>query len=88
VLDEILCQRSAKDMARRIGLSISTKPRSWKYERQMWMSLLRTRKAACWRDERSHRWRWSMRNSTPCSLGVMGYSGAICTSSTCSAPIS
>src|SRR4051812_8182064 len=51
----------------------------------------RTRIIACWRWERSQRWRWSIRNSTPCSFGVMGYgsdSETFCRISTSSTSIS
>ena len=40
------------------------------------MITARTRMAAHWRDERSQRWRFFMRNSTPCSLGEIGYASA------------
>ncbi len=34
---------------------------------------------ACWRLERSHRWRLLSRKSGPCSFLAIGYSGAIWT---------
>ena len=46
----------------------------------------RTRKIAAWRGVRTHRWRFSIRNSTPCSFSEMGYgslSGTRCTTSAC-----
>src|SRR3989304_5344964 len=46
------------------------------------MTSARVRRIACWRVLRSEGWRWSMRTSTPCSLGVIGYGSASCT--TCS----
>ncbi len=55
-----------------IGGSVSVNPRSSKKSRAALMISARTRRIAAWRWERTHRWRCSIRKSTPCSLGVIG----------------
>ncbi len=55
-------------------MSTRMKPLSSSQSRIALMIVARTRRMAHCRLERSHRWRLSIRNSTPCSFGPMGYS--------------
>ena len=56
----------------KIGASMSVKPRVSKKSRTALMISWRTRRIACCRFERSHRWRCSIRKSVPCSFGEIG----------------
>ena len=58
----------------RMGASSSVKPSLSKKSRMPFTRVCRMRRMAHWRRLRSQRWRFSMRNSVPCSLGVMGKS--------------
>ncbi len=58
----------------RMGASSRVKPSSSKKSRMPFTRVWRMRRMAHWRLLRSQRWRFSMRNSVPCSLGVMGKS--------------
>src|ERR1019366_1251200 len=64
-----------------MGASTRVNPRPSKKSRTALMIVWRTRTMACWRFERSHRCRLSMRKSVPCSLGPMGYSCDVAASS-------
>ena len=56
----------------RMGGSVRMKPLVSKYSAAARMISARMRRMADWRGERTHRWRCSIRKSTPCSLSVMG----------------
>ena len=55
-----------------MGESDKINPFLWKYSRMAKIISSRTRKIAICRAERNHKWRLCIKNSGPCSLGVMG----------------
>ena len=71
-----------------MGVSMLMNPCPSKKSMMARLIVARTRKMAHWRLERNQWWRLSIKNSTPCSLGVMGYSSTCCNTCTLCTPTS